>query len=229
MRRRLVILTAVALEGRAIATAWGLPAPKPGKPARSANVATIVEIRLVGIGATHMPAERSRNPPHGIIMAGLAGALDPSLRVGDVVLDDCPADYHPLTQFRAGKIVASPTVIATPAQKRALFEQTGALAVDMESAIARAAATEMNVPFVSIRAISDAADESLNPAILKMVDAFGKPRPMSLALTLLRRPTLIPGLIRLGKSSNFAARNLATAVYAIVQQWSAIELAPSRE
>jgi adenosylhomocysteine nucleosidase len=191
-------------------------------------MAPALEIHLVGIGATQMPDLR-HTPPNGIIMAGLAGALYPALRIGDVVIDDCPAEFQPSGHFRTGKITASKKLVSTPLEKRLLFEQTGALAVDMESAVVRAAAAEQNLPFVSIRAISDTADESLDPAILGMVDSFGQPRIIPLALALLRRPMLIPRLIRLGKSSNLAAKNLATVVHAIVHRWSAIELAPAGE
>ena len=187
----------------------------------------MVEIHLVGIGATKLPAGLGMPPPIGFIMAGLAGALDPSLRIGDVVIDDCPGEFLPHAQCRAGKIVTSKTIVATPSEKRLLFEKTGALAVDMESAVVRAVAAKLNVPFVSIRAISDAAGESLDPAVLRMVDKFGNPRLIDLAFAIIGKPALIPRLVRLGRSSNVAAKNLAAAVFSIVRQWSEIEPAPT--
>ena len=226
LRRRLVILTAVSLEARALASAWGMRAPRPGKPVRSLSVVPTIEIHLVGIGAVRMPADLRDPPVGGIILAGLGGALDPTLRVGDIVLDDCPPAYVPNIPYRAGKIIAWPTIVSTPAEKETLFRETRALAVDMESAVARAAASELGVPFVSVRAISDAADESLDPAVLEMIDSFGRPRPLAIAATLLRHPSLIPRLKQLAANSRQAATNLTAAVAAIVQRIIAVELAP---
>src|SRR5207249_1339343 len=44
------------------------------------------DIRTIGIRATRLPAELASASV--IVMAGLAGALDPSLKVGDVVIDE---------------------------------------------------------------------------------------------------------------------------------------------
>ena len=110
-----------------------------------------------GSGAAHMPTDLQDAPVAAIIMAGLAGGLDPILGIGDIVIDDCPPGWIPDLPHRIGKIVTSPTMVSTPADKQKLFEQTGALAVDMENEIVRAAALKIGVPFVSIRAISDTA------------------------------------------------------------------------
>jgi adenosylhomocysteine nucleosidase len=225
----LVILTAVALEARAVAKAWGLPAPKPGKPVRTERTVPTVEVHLVGIGGVRMPTDLHDPPVGVIIMAGLAGGLDPILRVADIVIDDCPAPYVPHIQYRRGKIIVSPTIISTPSGKLQLFRQSGALAVDMESAAARALAAELGVAFVLVRAISDSAAEALDPAVLKMVDAFGRPRPLSIARALVRQPSLIPQLRQLSENARQAAANLAAAVAAIVQRVSAVELAPREE
>jgi hypothetical protein len=213
-----VILTAVALEARAIAAAWGSPGPKPGRPIHLVDRALTIEIHLVGIRAVRMPGELGNSPVAGMIMAGLAGALDPSLKVGDIVIDDCPADWLPNVPYRVGKIVCADALVTTPGAKKSLHDTTGALAVDMESEKARGMALEVGVPFVSIRAISDAASDALDPAVLHLVDEFGHARPLSIAGALLRRPGLIPQLRQLGRDSKLAAENLAGAVRAIVSR-----------
>lgn len=223
VRRRLIILTAVALEGQAIAGAWGLPGPKPGAPVRI-EAAVLIEIHLVGVGASHLPPDLHSSAVSGIIMAGLAGALDPKLNVGDIVIDDCPVGLKTGFIHRAGKIHTSPKLVSTPGEKQRLHRETGALAVDMESEIIRAVAAEKELPFVSIRAISDSADETLDPAVLRMIDPFGRPRPLRIMMTLVGRPWLIPRLIRLGNASKLAGRNLAMAVKEIAEKWPALEL-----
>lgn len=217
--RRLVILTAVALEARAVAAAWGARPPSRRGPTRIFLPPGNVEIHLVGIGARHLPLNLP--PVRGIVMAGLAGALDPALKVGDVVIDDCPEGALPGRGYRRGKIVAADHVLTTPQHKREWFAQTGALAVDMESAAARGLAERLGTPFASIRAISDAANDALDPAILGFVDEFGRPRVLPLAGALMRRPGLVPSLRRLGAASNLAARQLGEIVRQIVANWPA--------
>ncbi len=228
VRRRLIILTAVDIEARAIASIFGLPAPKPGRPARTADAVPTVEIHLVGIGAKQMPENLSEPPIRGIIMAGLAGALDPKLRVGDVVIDDCPAAFLPEVSFTRGTIHQAAKIVGTSREKQELYETGGALAVDMESAIVRQAAKKWNVPFVSVRAISDSANESLNPTMVRFIDPFGRVRPLALAGSIIRRPGLIPELLRLGQSARMASDNLAGAVAGIVAAWRAMELGDRR-
>ena len=91
-----------------------------------------------------------------------------------------------------------------------------ALAVDMEGEAVRALAASWGVPFLHVRAISDTASESLDPAILGFVDEVGGVRAGALMMGLLRRPGLIPHLVRLGKNSGLAGRHLGEVVAQLV-------------
>ena len=198
--RRLLILTALEYEAKAIA--------------RRIGDAAGVELRVVGPGATRLPAAAELASFDAVIMAGVAGALDPQFQIGDVVVD---GDIHrPAERWRRGKIYTSKTIAATAAQKAALFAETGALAVDMEHAAVRAWAEQAGVAFVGVRAISDRADEALDPAVLRLVDSSGRLRPGRLAAELCRRPTLVVALLRLRPRSALAVTNLADAVAQIV-------------
>jgi nucleoside phosphorylase len=152
----------------------------------------------------------------GIVMAGLGGALDPSLAIGDVVVDRESDLDVPAGRWRRGVIQTTEGVVATVADKRALFGATGALVADMENAIARSFAADRGVPFLGIRAVSDRADEALDPATLRWIDEAGALRPMPLMADLCRRPMRIPALWRLGRRSRVAARKLAEAVENII-------------
>lgn len=175
-----------------------------------------VEIHTIGIRAARIPSGLLSKGTTAILMAGLAGALDPSLKVGDVIVDDC-ANLLPATiPFRRGTIHTANQIVATPAQKAELFARTGAAAVDMESDAARQYAQASGVPLIAVRAISDTADETLDPAVIGLVDELGRVKPAMLTATLLRRPGLIPYLNRLGKNSRFAANQLGLTVRAIV-------------
>ena len=151
-----------------------------------------------------------------VIMTGLAGALDPALQIGDVVVD-CDLELPDFGRLlRRGRIHGADRIVATPHEKAELHRQTGALAVEMEGAIVRKWAKELGASFIGIRSISDRADQTLDPAVLALVDEWGRPRWGRIPGTLLRRPWLLPQLIRLGRDSQRAARRLGAAVRALV-------------
>jgi hypothetical protein len=148
----------------------------------------------------------------GVILAGLGGGLDPSLKIGDVVCNSPnPADW-PQLPYRWGPIHASDGVIDTPAKKKELFETTGALAVDMESAVVLQKAQAAGVPILIIRAISDQADEEISPEVFEWVDEEGRARPGRAVRGIVRDPALLGQAIRLARQSNQAAKAMAAAV-----------------
>src|SRR5207302_1564302 len=117
---------------------------------------------------------------------------------------------------RRGPIHTDNQVVATPRQKADLRSQTQALAVDMENSTVREWARQRGAEFGAIRAISDRADQTLDPAVLRLIDAWGRPRPVAIARTVLRRPSLIPHLTRLGADSKLAATRLGGAIRQLI-------------
>lgn len=211
--RRIMILTAVRAETLAVAKALGLSNYTHDVWSDSDGE---IHLYTIGIRAKRLPALQAEQLPCCIILAGFAGALDPSLAVGDVVLDSCSAGWAIGFRGRTGKLATAEHLIATPAQKAELFAQSGALAVDMENQIVSAWAAAAGIPFVSVRAISDSADETLDPAVLRLVDEMGRVKPLALMGALIRRPALIPQLLRLGAASRLAGERLGEAVCWIV-------------
>ncbi|HLL90181.1 MAG TPA: hypothetical protein VK324_12850, partial [Tepidisphaeraceae bacterium] len=130
-----------------------------------------VLVLAVGVRAGRVPGGLSGT----VIVAGLGGGLDPSLRPGDVVVDGWPDDRDLPTGARRGTIVTAEAVCATPSDKAALFRQTGAAAVDMEQAIVRRAVGE-GARVVGVRAVLDPADQCLDPELVGLVDERGRPR-----------------------------------------------------
>jgi hypothetical protein len=181
------------------------------------------DVRVIGIGATSLPPVAEIRAASAIILAGFAGALDPSLNVGDVVLDSrIPLPGLPVRQ---GRIHTASTLVSTPAEKAELFAATGAVAVDMEADTVRQLADGAGVPFIGLRAISDTADESINPAILRLIDATGRVRPHRLAAALVARPSMMRDLLHLGRSSRIAGASLSRAirqVFAALQSGCAV-------
>lgn len=200
----LLILTAVMTEARAIAKAAGASCPKPNQPSQWKQHDTHVTLALVGVSARQLPIEAA----DAVIMAGLAGALDPSLAIGDLIIDDWPEGMPLPASAKRGAIHTARDIAATPVQKAELFAQTHAAAVDMENAIVRQWALRHGAAFGAVRAISDRADQALDPVVLTFIDQWGRPRPGRILSALLSRPSLLPALLRLGSDSKNAAGRL---------------------
>jgi adenosylhomocysteine nucleosidase len=203
-QRKVIICTAVQIETAAVHKALhGVPEH-------------LFELYTVGIRAMRVPTHHRRDKPLAVIMAGLAGALDPSLKVGDVILED-PQNIVPnKLQLRRGKVHTVDQIVATPAQKAELFGRTQAHAVDMENDSIRLWSQRLGAPFVSLRAIGDKADEVLDPDVVHMIDDVGRPRAMQVATKLLERPALAAYLNQLRKNSKIAVDHLAKATRAVV-------------
>jgi adenosylhomocysteine nucleosidase len=210
--RRLLIFTAVRAEATAVADALGARLGRGVGPVKFCAGQLPVELHIVGIGARRVPREVGRETVCGIILAGLAGALDPELAIGDVIVEGLPEGCALKSKVRRGRIHAAAELVATPAQKGVLFRETGAAAVEMEGERVRRLAREIGVPYLGIRGISDRADEAIDPAVLGLVDELGRPRPFAIAWTLLRRPGMAGDLKRLGAGANLAAQNMAAVV-----------------
>jgi adenosylhomocysteine nucleosidase len=195
----------------------------PGRPALKGFGPLAISLQCIGIGARDLERQDPLENGSYVVMAGLAGALNPSLEVGDIVLDDLPDGFDAPSGWVRGSIHTTSRIVATPREKADLFAKTGALAVEMEHSIVREWAKRQGAAFTGIRTISDRADQHLNPAVLRLVDAWGRPRPLRIARTLAMQPWIIPELIRLGRDSRHAGARLGLAVREFVAQRAAAE------
>ncbi len=145
---------------------------------------------------------------NGMISTGFCGALDPALRVGDIVVSGsgtCPAVGDGSTPIR-GDIVSSDRVAVTAAEKEVLRARTGAIAVEMEAAGLAHQANLWGVPFYCIRAVSDIAAEDLPLDFNQYRDGEGRFCRTRIALAALARPfAAIPPLLRLNRNCQLAA------------------------
>ena len=112
-----------------------------------------------------------------LISAGFAGALDAELKLGDLLIAENYSSRELLesphlrldqTSIYLADIVSTPAIIETKAERETLAKETGAAAVDMETQSIAAACAERKVPMMSLRAISDTADEPF-PAPAKVL------------------------------------------------------------
>ncbi len=159
---------------------------------------TDVVVRVSGVGqdAARAAAQRIIDDvqPGRIIAAGFCGALDPALKVGDIVVSP--------------RIQTANRIVGTPTEKAALRAAFGADAVDMESAAVEEMCRARGVEFAAIRAVSDTAGQAISPTLLNLLSGGAVSVPRAL-VALARRPMLLGEFVRLGRDTARAARALS--------------------
>ena len=149
---------------------------------------------------------RQKMEVSGIINTGFCGALDPSLRIGDIVVwGDVPCGARSVS----GEISSSDRVIVTAAEKHELREKTGAIAAEMEAGAVKKTADRWGVPFYCVRAVSDTASEDMPLDFNLYRDKAGRFSLPRIVLAAMSRPfTRIPALRRLEANCNVASESL---------------------
>lgn len=103
-----------------------------------------------------------------LISAGFAGALEKELRIGNLLIAENFSSPQLLRSpgldladdgIFLGKLRTVSGVIESNAEREELAAKTGAAAVDMETEVIADACAELDLPFLSLRAISDTASE----------------------------------------------------------------------
>jgi adenosylhomocysteine nucleosidase len=112
--------------------------------------------------------------------------------------------------FHQGALVTVPRVVTTAPEKYRLGEETGALAVDMESAAVARTAAKAGVPMAALRVITDDVDEQLPLDFNRCIDSEGQFHYGRLMRLLARRPLAVGSLVRLGRHSALAGQTLAS-------------------
>jgi adenosylhomocysteine nucleosidase len=155
--------------------------------------------------------------PDAIVSMGFCGALDPALRIADIVVGATVfadgaafAAHSPVAgaPHRTGAVCSLDHVAATAAEKRQLHA-TGAVAVEMEAAgVARRART-LGLPFFCIKSVTDLAEETMANDFNKVLRSDGRFDTMKILALSLRRPWVrLPELVRLRQRCGLAARSL---------------------
>ncbi len=191
-----------------------------------------VPIVLVRSGMGRQRAQRAlaeiaeRYDLKEIISIGYAGALDPSLEVGDLVVADKVIEMdssRPDGDMKSysldkeifntiagdhGKILLTvDRVAATPQEKKKLREKYSAVAVDMETSALAEEAKARNLSFISVRAITDTADQELIDCAHLLADD-GEVSKLKAGWHVLTHPGDLKGMIDLGKHAKIATANL---------------------
>jgi len=169
--------------------------------------------------------------PSTLLSTGLAGALQPDLRPGEIILgeqilDQTSSDSRlllsspPLLRLaretaetlrlphRQGTLLTSARILIEPEEKRDAG-RSGALAADLESAAVAQIAFQARLPFLAIRVVSDTYDQRLGMDFNRLTGRKGEVSPLKVLLTLLACPKVGPPLWHLKKTSSVALRTLA--------------------
>ena len=164
------------------------------------------------------------------LLCGFAGGLDPTLRPGDVVQLDRALDEEGSTvelNQRPEPRHAALTLdraATTPADKAALFDQTGALIADMETLPHGVTVTNAGLPMIAVRAVLDDAWTAIPAASVKWLKPDGRPNLWRVLLWLATRPWELGTLIGLGVAQRRAGKRLASATARLIDDLDPAEL-----
>jgi adenosylhomocysteine nucleosidase len=176
-----------------------------------------------------------QNGCRGILSFGISGGLSPQLKPGTCVVARCVVAEHgryaahrdwaqslidavrfaadgagpaALREVVLADIAGADAPLACRHEKRALYEKTGAVAVDMESHVAARIAAEHRLPFAAFRVVTDPSHRALPPAAMVATRVQGTIDVAAVARSVLRRPGQLPTLFRLALDSWAARRTL---------------------
>lgn len=220
--KRIGFITALASEARTLRAAFGAEAVTTHG----------VLIVVAGIGAVAAARAATAGMSAGasaLVSWGYAGGLAPNLTCGTLVVADriictdgsvfgtderwreaLTACILGQQSVRCASLLSSSTVLVDEACKSRKFRDTGAVAVDMESAAVAQVAWDWGVPFLAVRAVVDTARDTLPRAIIDAIGPEGKLRWGRLCRDVVRSPRTVQQLLHLGVSYR-AARQALTA------------------
>jgi adenosylhomocysteine nucleosidase len=222
---RVAILAPMRSELRPLVKALGLHR-RAGDPAVSSVVVGDTEIvaTLTGIG-TKLAAEATERiiagyQPERVVVSGIAGALDGTVPIGqvlvpEVVVDGATGAEHrpsPLGDIEPhGRIWTSDELVLDE-PRLARLRADGVVALDMETSAIGAVAERHGTPWSVFRAISDRATDGLvSEALLGLAKSDGSANVVAATRYLLTHFWQLPRLARLARDSNTAATAAARA------------------
>jgi hypothetical protein len=165
--------------------------------------------------------------PRVVLSAGFSGALNESLATGDIILatevldglghswpTTWPADLGPgewRPPLHRHPVLTFPRLAGTPEEKRALGQQSGAAAVDMEAGAIARLCHRRGVPFGCVRVILDDLRTPLSPQLVHLLSG-GRVSPLRVLAAVARSPRLAGELWQLALRSQRAAGQLGLAL-----------------
>ena len=162
-----------------------------------------------------------------LVSFGLCGGLATDIRTGDLIMPktvvmegetlSLDSDWFEkisgdLPHADTGTLISVSEAVTSPQAKALLYEQCGAMAVDVESFAVMQVARAYNLPGLILRAVLDPAHQSLPKVALSGVNAKGETQLWPVIKGLIRRPQDLPDLIRLGVQNKRACETLLETI-----------------
>ena len=207
-----------------------------------------VTLRVIGVGKERAEsgiAAVAAELPDAIMAIGFCGGAGPTLRTGDLHVADVfhsagrsePIAADPVMIGRArawaerghNHLVCGPSVtvdaLAGPQEKRTLYAESGAASVNMEDYWAASIAADYDIPFGSVRAVLDTADDELPDYLGDVGDGM-----FDALRGLATHPGSLISLIRLARQATVARGRLADCVSGMLVSPSvpSVSIDPSR-
>jgi hypothetical protein len=145
--------------------------------------------------------------------------MNEEMRSDETCLQRFPVDPQLLSYTRTaaakvgvpmadGPLFTSPKILFTPEEKARRGQETGAIAVEMESGVHAAFAAKRGLPFLVLRVILDGVDMRL-PMVKGLTTPDGDVRALKAAMHVATHPHHLPALLALKRSRAAAAHALA--------------------
>ena len=185
------------------------------------------DIKIVVTGIGKRNAENAvlsffeQQTPILVLTCGFAGGLSPELDSGTIVYEEDPDTKFGFALEKLGakriRFFCASRMIITSSEKRALRQETGADAVEMESGHIRRLCNERNIPWITVRVISDTANEELPLDFNLFMNKSDRISYVRLVRTVLKSPSKVPKILSFRKRSIWAAEKLADALKDVLQ------------
>ena len=170
MPSKIAIVAALEREVRPLIRRW--PMREQQHAGRNFSFFENENLVLICAGIGAEPARRAAEAiialyaPQMIYSAGFTGALDPKLKVGDVIVPRRVVNASDGSNIDTGQgegVLVSFASVASPEQKAKLAHSHAAQAVEMEAAAVAQAARARGVRFAAVKVISDESNLALPP------------------------------------------------------------------
>jgi nicotinate-nucleotide adenylyltransferase len=158
------------------------------------------------------------------VLAGACGGLRATDDVPPIagVIDEhgrCRRPFGAADEHAGVTLVGVDRIVATPADKRALAEATGAAIVDMETHAFAAACEQRGAAWSVVRGVSDTPEQTLPPEVLGWVTPEGGTRGARAAADLARKPSLLPHVVGVVRRANRVLPKVGERVAALARAW----------
>jgi hypothetical protein len=164
---------------------------------------------------------------NAVILCGLAGGLRASAPARQAFLVSTVitaagrqhrSQVEPATHgddsrrtLRRAVLTSVSRIVATPAEKQALAEKSGAELVDLESGVFAEAAGVFGWRWAIVRGVSDGSEVALPAQVGAWIDSRGRTRTTRVAIDVLTKPWIVPSVLRLRANSIAAMRAVTDA------------------